>query len=194
VPGAILATTMRLLEARGYEALKVEEVARRARVNKTSVYRRYPTKAELVVAAIVAAREGDDQLTPTGKLREDLIAHLLQKAERLQTPRGRAVALCLTSLEAPAVAAMLDELRRRRFLSPADLLDAAVARGDLPPSTDTRLINELLQAPIYYRAIVLRAPVDVATVTRTVDHVLAAIAPSPKQRKQRVLHSLPALK
>lgn len=179
---AIHAATLARLENGGYEALRIEDVARAAGVNKTSIYRRYPTKAELVVAAILGAREEDDAPTPTGHLRRDLIAHLEAKAERLRTPRGRAIAVALTALEGPAVAAIAEELRRRRFVSPTDILDAAIARGELPKRTDTSLVKELLLAPLYYRAIVLRAPLDRPSVEKMVDHVLRSLGVT-KNRK-----------
>lgn len=180
----MLDATLDLLEKHGYEALRIDEVARRARVNKTSVYRRWPTKAELVVAALLSAREEDDAPAPTGVLRADLIAHLENKARRLRTPRGRVLAVTLTALEAPALAAVTNELRRRRFVTPIDLLEGAIARGEVRADTDARVVNDLLSAPIYYRAIVMREPLERAAIEALVDQVLRSIA-VPAKRARR---------
>jgi hypothetical protein len=67
-------------------------------------------------------------------------------------------------------------------VSPTDILDAAIARGELPKRTDTGLVKELLLAPLYYRAIVLRAPLDRRSVEKTVDHVLRSLRPATKRK------------
>jgi AcrR family transcriptional regulator len=173
---AVLRATLDQLGRRGFASLSVEAVAKAAGVNKTSVYRRWPTKAELVVAAVVARRDHEPRFEETGCLREDLVALLRYKARSVSTPRGREIAHALITLDEPMVAALTRELRRRRYTVPRDVVEHAMARGELPPTTDAAFVTELLMAPIYYRALVLREPVPDELIERTVDHVLASLA------------------
>lgn len=70
---AILAATLEQLEAHGVVDLRVEEVARAAGVNKTSVYRRRPSKGDLVLAALGTLRDEEPRFVESGDLRRDLV-------------------------------------------------------------------------------------------------------------------------
>src|SRR6185312_2142551 len=79
---AILDATLVQLEARGFAELRVDDVARAAGVNKTSVYRRWPSKAELVLAALRNRSEDEPTFVETGELRRDLFELLTVKAAK----------------------------------------------------------------------------------------------------------------
>jgi AcrR family transcriptional regulator len=96
---AILQTTLEQLGRRGYAALSIDQVAHAAEVNKTTIYRRWPTKGELVVAAVVAAREDQPRFIPMGRLRDDLLSLLRNKARTISTPRQRAISSAITTLD-----------------------------------------------------------------------------------------------
>lgn len=176
---AILAAALDHLGRRGYDAFCIEDVARAAHVNKTTVYRRWPTKGELVIAAVVACREAQPRFVPTGRLRDDLLALLRKKARDLSTPRQRAISAAISTLEPPVSAALLRELRRVRYTLPRDVVEAAVERGELPPQTDTAFLTQLLLAPICYRSLVLRETVPDELIVNTVDTVLAGARAAP---------------
>jgi AcrR family transcriptional regulator len=182
---AILSTTLEQLGRRGYAALSIDEVAQAAEVNKTTIYRRWPTKGELVIAAVVASREDQARFVPTGSLRDDLIALLRNKARAISTPRQRAISAAINTLDPSISAALLQELRRRRYTVPRDVLESAVARGELPPETDTAFLNQLLLAPICYRSLVLRETMSDELIVQTVDTILvgALHASRPKPTK-----------
>jgi AcrR family transcriptional regulator len=169
---AILSTTLEQLGRRGYAALSIDEVAQTAEVNKTTIYRRWPTKGELVIAAVVASREDQPRFVPTGSLRDDLISLLRNKARAISTPRQRAISAAINTLDPSISAALLQELRRRRYTVPRDVLESAVARGELPAGTDTAFLNQLLLAPICYRSLVLRETVSDQLIVQTVDTIL----------------------
>ena len=69
----LLSVTLQLLQQHGYDRLTVDEVAATAHASKATVYRRWPTKAELVLAAFVEGVSQDAEPPDTGSLREDLI-------------------------------------------------------------------------------------------------------------------------
>ena len=183
---AILRAALDQLGRHGYAALNVDEVARAAHVNKTTVYRRWPTKGELIIAAVVACREDQPRFIPTGRLREDLLALLRAKVRAVSTPRQRAISAAINTLDASVSAALARELRRRRYTLPRDVVEAAVARGELPADTDTEFLTQLLLAPIFYRTLVLREAVPDELIIQTVDTVLSgARRASPKQARPK---------
>ena len=78
---AILAATLRILQEKGYGGLTIEGVAARAGVGRPTIYRRWPSKPALVVAALVQSARLAVPVLDTGSLRRDLIAR--------PTPSGR---------------------------------------------------------------------------------------------------------
>src|SRR5450432_744304 len=73
---AILAATLELLAERGLDAMSIEEVAARAGVGKTTIYRRWPSKGLLALDAFVISFRAEQPLPDTGTLRGDLVAAL----------------------------------------------------------------------------------------------------------------------
>jgi len=172
VVAAIVDTTLAQLGAVGYAALSIDDIARAAKVNKSTIYRRWPTKADLVIAAVVANPDHGGQLEPSGRLRDDLVALLRDKARCVSSPRQRAITLAISALDSSVKAALLQELRRRRYTMPVDVIERAIARGELPDDTNASLLAELLIAPLFYRALVLREPVSRQVIEKTVDVIL----------------------
>jgi|SRR5580704_876130 AcrR family transcriptional regulator len=169
----ILCATLNQLVQGGYAELSVDEIARAAGVNKTTIYRRWPTKADLVIAAIVASRDQSPRFRPTGHFRRDLVALLRGRAKLVATPRQRAIACAINNLEPAVSDALVAELRRHRYTMPRDLIERAIASGELPRHTDSMLVTELLLAPIFYRALVMHESVPDALIEETVSIVLA---------------------
>lgn len=181
VVGAIREATLGLLERHGYEGLRYEDVSRIARLNKTSVYRRYPWKVELVVAALAALDAPESFPATSGDLRRDLVAQLERTAKRLRTPRGRAIAHALAGLEDRATTAKITPALRERFLGgPTRYLESAIARGDLERTTDVALVSELVHAPLYYRVVLQRRPAPSPWIESIVDAVLRLLRPPRK--------------
>lgn len=170
---AILCATLSQLVRDGYAELSVDEIAHEAGVNKTTIYRRWTTKADLVIAAIVASRDHTPRFRATGRFRRDLVALLRSKAKLVATPRQRAIACAINNLEPAVSDALVAELRRHRYAMPRDFIERAIASGELPRHTDPELLTELLLAPIFYRALVMHEPVPDALIEETVSIVLA---------------------
>lgn len=156
----------------GYAALRIEDVAAESGVNKTTIYRRWPSKAELVADAIRSGRD-ETEMPDTGTIRGDLVALLLLSAQHLEDPRKIAV-LRIFQLEQgnPEVEALGRELRDEHRRPRYEVVRRAVARGELPPSTPVELVVETLLANVYGRITRLFEPVDRAYVEALVDLVL----------------------
>ena len=148
----VLSATLETFAEQGYQGLSFEAVAARAGVNKTTIYRRWPTKAELVGAALVSLRGEDPEPPDTGSLREDLQRILKRLAERVVTPRHRAImhAFLLGNPD-PEMQAIIQRMREERPVIPRVVFERAVKRGELPKGSDTELIGSALLGPIHHR-------------------------------------------
>jgi AcrR family transcriptional regulator len=97
---AILATTLKLLVEQGYDAMSIESVAATAGVGKTTIYRRYPGKRELVVAAVLSLASTFDLPPDSGSTRADLLVVMHQAFEVFHS--GVAFAMLGTRSSLPA--------------------------------------------------------------------------------------------
>jgi AcrR family transcriptional regulator len=178
---AILTATVELLADRGLAAMSIEEVAARAGVGKTTIYRRWPSKGLLALDAFVTSFREEQPLHDTGTLRGDLVAALRGWVRAVtQTPMGP----MLTSLIA---AAQYDpELRgawRERVLEPLRrqhriMLERAVGRGEIPASVDREVVLDLFFGAAEHRLLLGHLPMTDAFVGEVVEVILAGIQPA----------------
>jgi AcrR family transcriptional regulator len=149
---AIIGATLALIDENGYGSVTMEAIARRARVSKQTVYRWWPSPAEIVLEAL---NEGASRLAPpaeTGAFEDDLRTFV-----RRSVRGAHAAAKLLTALMAEAQRnPAFGESFRRGFLAQRravlrELLDRAVSRGAVHPATDVELVVELFFATLWYR-------------------------------------------
>ena len=138
----ILETAHRLLHEHGYDRLTMDAVAREAGVARTTVYRRYRDKADLVSAAIETLR-APVKRSASGDARLDLIAQL----ESVRRNYGVSLAGALL-MEEPYNPRLL-ELFRERIVAPqrqlvAETIREGVERGQIRPDLDVERILDLL--------------------------------------------------
>jgi AcrR family transcriptional regulator len=161
----------------GLGQLSVPEIARLAGVNKTSIYRRWPTKDALVTAALDASMEHARDVPDTGSFRGDLSALLARVVEFVRSPRGGALLRTVFldgddgSLRAVAATAWADAAGT----SPMELVARAIARGELAPTTDVELLLFTAAGAVLHRVFVERAPADAAWVERLLDLLLGGV-------------------
>ncbi|WP_437287210.1 TetR/AcrR family transcriptional regulator [Sorangium sp. So ce406] len=172
----ILAATLEELASAGYRALRIEDVATRAGVNKTTVYRRWPTKEDLVRAALLSIT--DEKIIPpdTGSLRGDLLAFGRAIVEIQTSPVGQSLFHVFLA-EGPdsELMAIARSLRAVQEAGVRALVESAVARGELAPGADPMLPCELLAAYLQHKMIADRASVDDAQLARVVDAILLGV-------------------
>ena len=157
----------------GYAAFRIEDVAEKAGVNKTTVYRRWPTKAELVSAAVRTVGFPADPMPDTGDLRKD-IAELVERMIRfLNTHEGKGILRLITTERGdPAIEQLARSLKTETHARRLVIIDRAKARGDLPADLDGTLVMEAILAPIMTRVIRFEEKVDMQTVHAFVDLVV----------------------
>jgi len=177
---AILTATVELLADRGLAAMSIEEVAARAGVGKTTIYRRWPSKGLLALDAFVRSFREEQPLPDTGTLRGDLLAALTAYVRAVtQTPMGA----MLTSLIAEAQHD--PELRgawRDRVIEPLRsqhriMLERAVARGEIPASVDAEVVLDLFFGAAEHRLLLGHLPMTDAFIGTVVDVILGGIQP-----------------
>jgi AcrR family transcriptional regulator len=169
----LLAVTLQLLQEHGYDRLTVDAVATSARASKATLYRRWPTKAELVLAAFV---EGTRQVAvdpDTGSLRGDLLQLGLQISAHVSTHASTIRAVLVETSRS----AELAEMMQRHFLDERKafmerVLTRAVDRGELKASALTEELWDLLPGYLIYRSISTGRPASRRTVYDLVDNVL----------------------
>ena len=173
---AILDATLSALAEVGYAALTLDGVAVRAGVHRSSVYRRWATKDELIVDAVLASAARDVPTPDTGSLRGDLRALAQAVAANLASPVT--LALLRTYVSEAGRAEGIELVARafwdERFALATTMVHRAIGRGELEPQADAELIIETLVAPLFLRTLVTAKPITSAYVDRIVDAVLAA--------------------
>ncbi|KZM51549.1 TetR/AcrR family transcriptional regulator [Labrenzia sp. OB1] len=141
---------------KGYPAISLEQVATRARAGKAAIYRRWPSK-------LAFAREAIEEIgfplvdTPDkGCLEDDLQAYLLGLRRVLRHPIVRRILpdLHAERSRSQEIADLLDAVAARRRTRGLELIERAVARGELAPTVDREMAMDLLPAPLYWRMIV----------------------------------------
>lgn len=169
----VLRATAEELGRVGYAALRFEDIAARSGVNKTTIYRRWPTKPDLVAAAL--QESGDEPPPPdTGSLREDLLQSARQTIARADSPIGRGLMRMLQAERAdPEVEAIVKALREKHRRTRIAMIERAVKRGDLPEETNAELVIEVIFAPFWSRLFRTREPVTEGFVAEVIDLVLA---------------------
>ena len=168
----ILSAALDLLGEVGYGGLTIEAVAARAGVGKSTVYRHWSGKLELVEDAIRTLKAGIT-VPPGGSVRERLIYVLAQIAENVAASTWSA---CLPAIidAAERDPEVLDILRRiggerRRLL--VDLLTEGRGTGEVP-DVDLNLLAECLVGPVVVRRLLLHETFDPASVPTLVDQLL----------------------
>jgi AcrR family transcriptional regulator len=177
IDAAVLEATLAVLDDAGYGRLTIEEVARRAGATKPAIYRRWPTRQHLALAAL-AVRLGDSPVPDTGCTLCDLgegIGVFLAAFRRI-----RPGVLGALFADCAAVPELRDAFLATLFEPPraavGKMLERAVARGDLRADVDTCLVLDMLSSLVHYRALFGHAPTTDEEVARAVEALLSGIA------------------
>ena len=169
----LLAATLELLQAHGYDRLTVDAVATTARASKATIYRRWPTKAELVLAAFV---EGTRQVAvdpDTGTLRGDLLQLGEQICAHVSTHASTIRAVLVEVSRSAELDAMMQEqfLDQRKALM-SHVLNQAVDRGEIEASAITDDLWDVLPGYLIYRSVLTGRAPSRRTIQDLVDNLL----------------------
>ncbi|TML03938.1 MAG: TetR/AcrR family transcriptional regulator [Actinobacteria bacterium] len=182
VRAAVIEALLAELAERGVAATTVEGVARRAGVNKTTLYRRWGSKEELILDALLELGERRVPIPDTGSLHDDLLTVAREIVASLSTPEADAVVRAAAA--EPGQDSKLVIATRQfwavRFSLLATIVARAIERGELPEGTDPKPLIEGLLGGIYLRVLVTREPLDDEALVGLADWLTrAAPPPSP---------------
>jgi AcrR family transcriptional regulator len=158
---SVVDSTLALLAENGVDALSIADVATRAGVHETSIYRRWGTREKLMLDAILSLSETELPVPDHGSLVEDLTALAGDLCRYMTSPLGLAVARLLSAPSAdPTVEAIRTQIWHERITAAATVVQRAVERGEAHPDTDPPFVVEMLVAPIHWRVLVLARPLE----------------------------------
>jgi AcrR family transcriptional regulator len=169
----ILRVTYELLGEVGYQGLRFDAVANRARTSKATLYRHWPSKADLVADAIGACRMSAHAAPDTGSLRGDLLALVGRMAAAMAGEEGPLLAGLVMAMHTdPEFACRMRALHVSKQPIVEEICTRAVARGELTSDRGQGLIDELAAGQLFMHGIVHGEPLDEPFVTHLVDDVL----------------------
>lgn len=173
----ILAAALEVLADTGFDGMTIDMVATRAKAGKATLYRRWPSKNELVIDAVACMKQGDLDLATlpdTGSLRGDLVAMIkprsIEDAEKKMQIMAGLMSMLSTAPElADAANAALVKPRAEvnRFL-----IQRAVDRGEVAPGCDIDTLCLVTPSMAAFRTLIERKPVDRDFLISLIDGVL----------------------
>ena len=152
---AMLQATLELLAELGFDAMSIEAIAARAGVGKTTIYRRYTSKAELVADAIESVRE-EIVIPDTGNLQSDIDVLIQNAAKITLSPLGRQTVATIVSSAASNT--QFAHIYWTKYLQPrrktfAIVLERAKARNEIPTDLDSDLVFDTMSGIMLYALI-----------------------------------------
>ncbi|WP_250008207.1 TetR/AcrR family transcriptional regulator [Actinoplanes sp. M2I2] len=176
VRAAVLSAAADALVEHGFAGLDLADVASRAEVGKTTVYRRWGTTAGLVADLLTDMAEQSSPRAETGSLLEDLRANARLVQRTLADPRQGALfrAVIVAATCDPRAAEALHRFYAVRIAEWAPCVEEAAQRGELPAGTDAAEVIRAVSAPLYYRLLISGDPVDAAAADCAAEAAVAA--------------------
>jgi AcrR family transcriptional regulator len=175
---SVFAATVEELSSRDYADISIESIAARAGVHKTTVYRRWHTKAELIAQVLIGAAGSRIQVPDTGSVASDV--HELARAVRgiLAVPQGAAItrALIVGAMSSPEIGELMQRFWAVRLDAIRVIVERAVQRGQFPEGTDPAAFMHAMAAPMFYRLLVTRELVTEQDADLSAAAALAAAA------------------
>ncbi|MFG1702465.1 TetR/AcrR family transcriptional regulator [Nonomuraea sp. M3C6] len=174
---AIYQATLDELAEAGYAGLTMERVAERAKASKASLYRRWPTRIELVMEAVYHALPTPESSPDMGNLRDDLVAMLRLTAKALAGPAGEAMRGLLGEAlrgESPLSAMRKNSQGVARKLM-EEVVRRAVERGEVDPEAVTPRRLDAGHALLRHHFLFNGPPIPDTLVVEIVDEVLVPL-------------------
>ena len=173
----ILDAALQLVSEVGYDRVTMDAIAARAKSSKATMYRRWDSKASLVVEALKARHQDSSAMPDTGDVRSDLLQGLTNMCVSMQSDELSLMTGLLTASRSDAELARL--LREQMMESKSEgaraWTERAVRRGQLPATADLELLFDVAPAMVLMRMVMTGEPVDEAFIVRIVDSVLLPI-------------------
>lgn len=187
VRAAVLAAFFDTLVDSGYSQLSFEAVAARAGVHKTTLYRRWGSRENLLLDAALESATQAVPVPDTGALQSDLRELAAAIAENLRAPRAEAMLRAVVSeaMVEPGVAEAAQRFWETRFAGVGQIVTRAIERGEVPAGMNTDLLLEALIGPMYLRVLVTQEPLDDEFINALAEFISCAAAGTPASSTER---------
>jgi AcrR family transcriptional regulator len=174
---AVLDAAFAELGEKGYSGLSIEAVALRSGVAKTTVYRRWPTRDELVADALDSRSDRYEPVPDTGSIRGDLKGLCEGVRTKLTSNHGKAMLKSLVAAvdQSPEVIETVQRFWRERRDVGGHLVERWISKGVLRPDTDPDLLVEVILAPIYLRVLLPGGPLTGDVLEAFIDLALDGV-------------------
>ncbi len=183
VVNEVLDATLAELSHVGYRALRIENVAARAGVHKTTIYRRWPEKVDLVEAALLRNFDDGFVAPDTGSLRADLFEVAKHMVQVSLGPTGKSlVRMVMAEHNEPDIARIVRALRRTKEKVPREIFARARVRGELREGVDGDLVIGMLAGTIHHMAFGLGCVPSAADLDAIVDVAAYGVLASTRER------------
>jgi AcrR family transcriptional regulator len=184
---AVLDAAFAELGEKGYGGLSIEAVALRSGVAKTTVYRRWPTRDELVAEALDSRSDRYEPVPDTGSVRGDLKEFCEGVRGKLTSNHGKAMLKSLVAAvdQSPEIIETVQRFWRERRDVGGHLIERWIARGVLRPETDADLLVEVILAPIYLRVLLPGGPLSGDVLESFIDIALDGVLEDVSYSKAR---------
>jgi AcrR family transcriptional regulator len=171
----IVEQVLALLASRTYTGVTLDELAERSGVAKTTILRRWPSKAAVIAAAVDQLALQSVTVPDTGTLRGDMHALLHGAVETFVRGPGQFVPRLIREAgdHAP-IAELVSAVIHTRRQAYRRVLALGIARGELAPTVDQELLIDLLIGPLWSRLLITGDPITVAYVDAILEVVLTA--------------------
>ncbi|QRK13250.1 TetR/AcrR family transcriptional regulator [Archangium violaceum] len=180
----VLEVVLSELDRVGHEKLAFEQVAARAGVNKVTLYRHWPTKLELIRAAVQLVADETPSQPDTGTLRGDLLEQFRALRAQARDPSRRGFfRLLFDARPGEPVGELVLKLRDEKDAQEMHIYERAIERGELRPDADPRLIHGVLFGAVLNFELLHSDSSDEASLESLLDLVLASVLRSPKAGK-----------
>ncbi|PSR67482.1 TetR family transcriptional regulator [Nocardia sp. MDA0666] len=171
----MLSAAMAELREKGYAALTIEGIAARAGSGKQTIYRWWPSKADVVLEAMLTEVAAVIAIPDTGSLPGDLTAFLADTF-RQRGQRPVLVGLMAQALLDPVFAqAFRDRFLFSRRDALRQIIDRAIARGEVAADMDPDLMIDVVYGVLWYRLLLDHAPLDDESGRQLADFVVRAV-------------------
>lgn len=176
VVSAVFSAAEEVLYSQGYVNFRIADVAQKAGVNETSIYRRWGTKEALLLEMLTKRAEQTMPIPDTGSLRTDLLAFLRDTLTTAQTALGTAlIQIGLLSTQRPDLVPYRKLYWERRSAMMGVMFERAVARHEIQGQYDPAFLMEFTSGPILARLLISGEPLTVDFAARIVDNLMDLI-------------------
>jgi|SRR5579863_62537 len=181
IDSEVVSAVIHALRNDGYRSVTIDGIARKVGRARTSLYRRWPSKRNLVAYAVVSEM-GDRPTADTGSIRGDLESAVMTLMKAFAGPLGSALAGLVAdmALDAELAASIRQQVLAVRRKSMIEALERARLRGEIRAGLDVDLVLDLLTGPFYFRVLFGHAPLSRDLPRKVVDYVLRVIGSAPR--------------